>query len=130
VRDLALDRRFPAWREPVIEPQIGREELALGSFAKVVGRTKLDFDVSCVCYRCIRPVEWTIGLGRVASAGEHGRRRQRRDGSRELHWAGRNTQIAAGSFHLARTATKSRSSSGTNSDVRAPDTVGTRASRR
>ena len=43
---------------------------------------------------------------------------------------GRNTQTAAGSPGLARAATKSRSTSGTNSDVRAPDIVGTCAARR
>jgi hypothetical protein len=54
----------------------------------------------------------------------------RRGGFLRRHGDGWNTQMAAGSFHPARTATKSRSSSGTKSDVRAPDAVGTCARRR
>jgi hypothetical protein len=76
----------------------------------------------------IRPVERTVGL-RDAAPADYGRRRKHRDPPPHSHGVGRNTQIAAGSAEAARTATKSRSSSGTNSEVRAPDTVGTFATR-
>ena len=47
----------------------------------------------------------------------------------EAQGAGRNTRMAASvPDRLARVATNSRSSSGTNSEVRAPGRVGTRAS--
>src|SRR5581483_8777039 len=46
------------------------------------------------------------------------------------HGSGRNTQIAAGSGPAARTATNRRSSSGTNSEVRAPGAVAARPRRR
>jgi len=48
---------------------------------------------------------------------------------RSTYGIGRNTQSAAGSPGLARAATKNRSSSGTNSAVRAPDIVGMWAER-
>ena len=47
----------------------------------------------------------------------------------DLHGTGRKTQTAAGSVPEERTATKSRSSSGTNSAVLAPITVATCAAR-
>jgi hypothetical protein len=96
--------------------------------AKGLDRAELDFHLACLGDGRISAVEWAIGLDLATPAGQ--RRSQRRDGSNRPHEAGRNTQIAAGSFDPARTATNSRSSSGTNSDVRAPDAVGTRASRR
>ena len=100
----------------------------LGSFAKVLDRAELDFHVACVRHRRIRSIKGTIGTRGTAPTGEHGRRSERRDPADRFHGAGRNTQIAAVSRDVARTATKSRSSSGTNSEVRAPGTVDTCAS--
>jgi ABC-type uncharacterized transport system substrate-binding protein len=48
----------------------------------------------------------------------------------QVHGVRRNTQTAAGSPGLARAATNNRSISGTNSEVRAPEIVGMRATRR
>src|SRR5215813_15619700 len=64
----------------------------------------------------------------------YGRRKSRTVDMLELrlrlpYGIGRNTQRAAGSPGLARAATKNRSSSGTNSAVRAPDIVGMWAER-
>ena len=92
-------------------------------------RTKLDFQFTRFGHGCIGAVERAIGLCSAAPTGKEKRWLQRSDAP-QPHRAGRNTQIAAGSFDAARTATKSLSSSGTKSEVRAPDTVGTRASRR
>jgi len=128
--EFTLERCFPAQDEAVIDPQIGSEQHTLGSAAKVLDRAELDFHFARFRHRRIGAVEWTIGLDLSAPASEHQRRSQRRYPSDSFHAAGRNTQIAAGSCDVARTATSSRSSSGTNSEVRVPDTVGTRASRR
>ena len=103
--------------------------MALGSRAKVLDRAELDFELAGLGHCRIGTVEWTIGLDLTTPKGKR-RYSQRRHPSGCLHEAGRNTQIAAGSLDPARTATTSRSSSGTNSEVRAPDAVGTRASRR
>src|SRR6516164_7573907 len=127
--ELTLERRFPARNEAVIDPEIGSEQRALGCRAKVFDRAELDFDLARFRHRCIGAIEWAVGLDIPGPANER-RSSQRRHASGRLHEAGRNTQIAAGSCDVARTATKSRSSSGTNNDVRAPGTVGTRASRR
>ena len=104
------------------------QQRALASLAKVLDRAELDFYLARFRHGRVSAVEWAIGLGLTTPAGQ--RRSQRHNGFNHPHEAGRNTQIAAGSFDPARTATNSRSSSGTNSDVRAPETVGTRASRR
>src|SRR6516164_256424 len=127
MRELTLERGFPSRDEAVIDPEIGGEQRALGSHAKVLERAELDFDLAGLGDGGIRAVERAIGLD---LAGACQRCSQCRDGSKCPHEAGRNTQIAAGSLDPARVATNSRSSSGTNSDVRAPDTVGTRATRR
>ena len=126
--ELTLERSLPARNETVIDPEIGSEQRALGSPAKVFDRAKLDFDLAGFRNGRIGAVEWTIGHRLTAPAGE--RRSQRCDGSNRPPEAGRKTQIAAGSLDAARTVTNSRTSSGTNSEVRAPGTVGTRASRR
>ena len=104
--------------------------MALGSRAKVLDRAELDFELAGLGHCRIGTVEWTIGLDLTTPAAKRRRRSPGGDACGRLHQAGRNTQIAAGSCDVARTATNSRSSSGTNNDVRAPDTVGTRASRR
>jgi hypothetical protein len=71
------------------------------------------------------------GKTRTAGAGESKRdarpnfRRRVIVDVTDDHEAGRNTQIAAGSPPVARTATNSRSISATNSDVRVPEAVGT-----
>src|SRR5438445_12341995 len=130
VREYALEHRLPARDEAVIDPDIGSEHCAFSAFAKVLDGAKLDFDLAGFRHGRIRPVEGAIGLRCTAPAGDHTRRSERRHALGRLHWAGRNTQMAAGSPDLSRTATKSRSSSDTNSEVRAPDTVGTCASRR
>src|SRR6516165_4788557 len=127
--ELTLQCRFPARNEAVIDPEIGSEQHALGCRAQVLERAELDFDLAGFRHRCIGAVKWTIGLDIPGPANQR-RGSQRRHASGRLHKAGWNTQIAAGSCDVARTATKSRSSSGTNNDVRAPGTVGTRASRR
>jgi len=129
VRECALKHRFPARGKAVIDPDVGRKQRAVGSFAKVFDRTKLDLHFARFCHGRIRAVERTIGPRSAAPAGKHSRRSKRRDTSDRLHEAGRSTQIAAGSFDCRRTATQSRSSSGTNSEVRAPDIVGTRPRR-
>jgi hypothetical protein len=130
VRECALEHRFPAGNKAVIEPYIGREQGAFRSCAEILDRAELDFNFARFGDGRVRPVKWTIGLRAAAPAGKEDRRRQRRDAPPPFHGAGRNTQVATGSFDLARTATKSRSRSGTKSEVRAPDTVGTRARRR
>src|SRR5207237_2972731 len=108
-------------------PQVRSKEHAFGCFAQVFEGTKLDFQFTRLGHGGIGTVERTIGLSSAAPTGKEKRRRQRSDTPHPPHAEGRNTQIAAGSLDLARTATKSRSSSGTKSEVRAPDTVGTRA---
>jgi hypothetical protein len=95
---------------------------------KVLDRAEFDFYLARFRHGRICAVEGAIGLGLTTPAGQRRGRSQRRFD--RLHEAGRNTQIAAGSCDVARTATNSRSISGTNNDVRAPDTVGTRPSRR
>ena len=127
MRDFTLEHRFPSWHKAVIDPQIRSKERAFGCFAKVFKRTKLDFQFTRFRNSCIGTVERAIGLCSAAPTGKEKRGRQRSDAPHPPHGVGRNTQIAAGSFDAARTATKSRSSSGTKSAVRAPDTVGTRA---
>ena len=89
--------------------------------------TPNDFHLARFGHGRIGAVEWPIGLDLTGPEGKNRGDSKRRQGSDWLHEAGRNTQIAAGSFEAARTATKRRSRSGTNSDVRAPGTVGTRA---
>ena len=127
MRDFALKHRFPPRCESIIDPQIRSKERAFGCFAKVFERTKLDFQFTRFRNSCIGTVERAIGLCSAAPTGKEKRGQQRSDAPHPPHGVGRNTQIAAGSFDAARTATKSRSSSGTKSAVRAPDTVGTRA---
>jgi hypothetical protein len=126
--EFTLERRLPARNETVIDPEIGSEQRALASLAKVLDRAELDFDLARFRHGRVGAVEWAIGLDITTPAGKSRGRSQRRYAC--LHEAGRNTQIAAGSGDVARTATNSRSISGTNNDVRAPDTVGTRPSRR
>ena len=128
--ELTLECCFPALDEAVIDPEIGSEQRAHGSRAKVLDRAELDFDLAGLGHRRISAVEWAIGLDLATPEGKRRRRSPGRDASDRLHAAGRNTQIAAGSLDPARTATNSRSSSGTNKEVRAPGAVGTRASRR
>ena len=127
MREFTFKCCLPARNETVIDPEIGSEQRALGSYPKVLDRAELDFYLTRFRHGRIGAVEWTIGHRLTTPAGQ--RRSQCRDDSNCLLEAGRKTQIAAGSFDPARTATNSRSSSGTNSDVRAPDTVATRASR-
>jgi hypothetical protein len=127
VRDRALEHRFPTWHKAVVKSYVRRKERAFGSFTKIFDRAKLDFHFARFRHSRIGAVEWTIGLGAAAPAGKHSCRGERGGRPLPVHGAGRNTQIAAGSFDCARTATNSRSSSGTKSEVRAPDTVGTRA---
>src|ERR1700739_3315269 len=126
VSRVALQRCFPAGAKTVIDPKIGSEQGAIASVAKVLDRAELDFHLTRLRDGRIRAVEWTIGLGSPAPASKDHCRNQRRDAAGS-HGTGRKTQIAAGSFDRARTATKSRSSSGANDEVRAPDIVGTRA---
>ena len=105
--------------------------LGVGSFAKVLDRAELDFDLPGLRHGCVGAIEGAISpCGAAAPAGKGSHCSQRGGYSKAPHGIGRNTQIAAGSLDPARTATNNRSSSGTNKDVRAPDTVGTRASRR
>src|SRR5215472_9341476 len=125
-----LEHRFPSRREAVIDPDVGRKQRPLGAIAEIFDRAKLDFHLALFRYGGVRPVEWTIGLYSAVRESEYGHRSQDCDGFLRHHGEGWNTQIAAGSLDPARTATKSRSSSGTKSDVRAPDTVGTCARRR
>ena len=105
VRELALEHRFPTWEESVIQPHIGGKESTLRPFAKILDRAKLDFHLAGGGHSRIRAVEWSIGLRRGAPACKSGRRRKCGDTSHRFHGAGRNTQIAAGSFGCARTAT-------------------------
>src|SRR5215813_3031108 len=128
MREFTFKCCLPARNETVIDPEIGSDQRALGSRLQVLDRTEFDFDLAGFRHGRIGAVEWTIGHRLTTPAGQ--RRSQCRDDSNCLLEAGRKTQIAAGSLDAARTATKSRSSSGTNSDVPAPDTVVTRASRR
>src|SRR5215469_10359158 len=130
MRELTLECCLPARNETVIDPEIGSDQRALGFRSQVLDRTELDFHLAGFRHRRIGAVEWTISLGITTPEGKTRGDSERRRSSDSLHEAGRNTQIAAGSLDAARTATNSRSSSGTNSDVRAPGTVGTRASRR
>jgi hypothetical protein len=90
---------------------------------------ELDFYLARFRDGGIGAVERSIGL-HLTRPETNRRCSKGRYGSDRLHEAGRNTQIAAGSLDPARTATNSRSSSGANSEVRAPGTVGTRASDR
>ena len=103
MRELTLEHRFPTWDEAVIQPHIRGKERALRPFAKILDQAKLDFHLARRSHGRIRPVEWTIGLGRAAPTGKSGRRKCG-DTSHRSHWAGWNTQIAAGSFGCARTA--------------------------
>jgi hypothetical protein len=119
---------FLARREAVIDPDTGRNVRSAPSRRFSTGPSSIS----------ISPVSTT-----AASVPSNGRYphlttperkgcggSKRRHASESLHEAGRNTQIAAGSFDPARTATNSRSSSGTNGEVRARGTVGMPASRR
>src|SRR5262252_8733802 len=128
MREFTFKCCLPARDEAIIDPEIGSEQRALGSRPQVLDRTELDFYLARFRHGRIGAVEWPIGHRLTTPAGQ--RRSQCRDGSNRPHEAGRKTQIAAGSLDPARTATNSRSSSGTNSEVRAPGTVRTRASRR
>ena len=127
---LAFDGCFPAGSEAVIYPVIGSEQHAIGAVAKIFDRTQLDFDLTRLGDRCVGTIERTITPRGAAPASEHRRPSKRGDRSQRVHGVGRNTQIDGRSPEPARTATKSRSSSGTNREVRAPATVGTRAIRR
>src|SRR5215472_1183265 len=129
MREFTFKCCLPARDEAIIDPEIGSEQRALGSRPQVLDRAELDFYLARFRDGRIGAVEWTISLGLTTPEGKNRRDTERRRSSDRLHEAGRKTQIAAGSFDPARTATNSRSSSGTNSDVRAPDTVATRASR-
>jgi hypothetical protein len=84
---------------------LGGKERTLGLFAKILDRAKLDFHLAGGGHGRIRAVEWSIGLRPGAAAGKSGRRRKRGDTPHRSHGADRNTQIAAGSFGCARTAT-------------------------
>src|SRR5262245_8487506 len=128
MREFTLECCLPARNETVIDPEIGSEQRALGPCPQVLDRAEFYFYLACFRHGRIGAVEWPIGHRLTTPAAQ--RRSQYRDGSNRPHEAGRKTQIAAGSLDAARTATNSRSSSGTNSDVRAPGIVGTRASRR
>src|SRR5215472_4772210 len=128
-RPSVIARCAPAWDEAIIDPEIRSQQRALGSCAKILDRAELDLHLARFRHGRIGAVEWSIGLG-LAAPESNPRRSKGRCGSEALHEAGRNTQTAAGSLDAARTATNSRSRSGTNSDVRAPGTVGRRASRR
>src|SRR6516162_7490106 len=117
--ELTLECSFPARDEAVIDPEIGGEQRALGSHAKVLDRAELDFYLARFRHGRIGAVERSIGL--CLTRPETNRRHSKgRCGSGRLHEAGRYTPIAAGSSAPARTATNSRSSSGTNNEVRAP----------
>src|SRR5690349_25111385 len=111
--DFAFQRGFPAGGEPVIDLEVGGEQRALGSVAKVLYRPELDLDLAPFHHGRIRAVERAIGLRGTAPGDGQSQGCERRNAFESLHGAGRNTQIAAGSPDLARTATKSRSSSGT-----------------
>src|SRR5262245_9392576 len=124
----AFERGFPSRAEAVIGPHIWGEQRTPSAFAQIFDRAKLDLDLPLFHHSRIRSVEWPIGLRRATPQGEESC--QRPSASRCPHGDGRNTQIVAGSVHPARTATNSRSSSGTKSEVRAPDAVGTRVMRR
>src|SRR5215471_19780947 len=128
-RPSVIARCAPAWDEAIIDPEIRSQQRALGSRAKVFDRTELDLHLARFHHRRIGAVEWTISLCLTTPEGKNRRDSERRRSSDRLHEAGRNTQIAAGSLDSARTATNNRSSSGTNSEVRAPGIVGTCASR-
>ena len=130
MRDFTFERCFPTRNEAVIYPVIRSEQGTVVSFTQILDRAQLDFHFPSLGDGRIRPIERTIGLRGSAPEGEERHRSGSGETSHIDHWAGWNTQIAAGSPERARTATNSRSSSGTNSDVRAPDTVGTRARRR
>jgi len=80
--------------------------------------------LSCTCQIAIGPCRAAAPAGKSSRCSEHSGYTEPR------HGIGRNTQTAAASPDLAGAATKSRSSSETNSEVRAPDTVGICASRR
>src|SRR5215469_11783269 len=127
MREFTFKCCLPARDEAIIDPEIGSEQRALGSRPQVLDRAELDFHFARFRDGRIGAVEWTISLGITTPEGKTRRDSERRRSSDSLHEDGRNTQIAAGSLDAARTATNSRSSSGTNSDVRAPGTVGTRA---
>src|ERR1700752_2934156 len=101
---------------------MGSEQRALGSLAKGLDRAELDFYLARFRHGRVSAVEWAIGLAIATPAGKSRGRSQRRDGSNRPHEAGRNTQIAAGSFDPARTATTRRARSGANNHGPAPHT--------
>src|SRR5438046_799254 len=114
--DFTFEYCLPARNEAVIDPDIGSEQRALGAVAKVFDRAELDFHFAGLRHGRIRAVEGTICLGGLVPAGKHSGHRERSGCRLSIHGTGRNTQIAAGSPDCARTATNSRSSSGTNKD--------------
>ena len=129
VRNPSFNDGFPIGHEAVIDPGRRREQGARRPFAPIFDGAEFDFDLAGIGHRCVRPVERTKRRRAAAPAGDYRHDGKRNDDPPRHHGAGRNTQIAAGSPELARTATNSRSRSGTKSDVRAPDAVGTRAIR-
>ena len=66
--DSAFEHCFPARNEAVIDPDIGSEQRALGSFAKVLDRAELDFHLPGLRHGCIGAVEWAIGPARRRSS--------------------------------------------------------------
>src|SRR5262249_44572910 len=106
MREFTFECCLPARNETVIDPEIGSEQRAPGSYAKILDRAELDFHLAGFRHGRIGAVEWPIGHRLTTPAGQ--RRGQCRDGSDRPHGAGRKTQIATGSLAAAATATNSR----------------------
>ncbi len=130
VRSVALDPRLEPRRDAVVELESRRDERVLRALPQIPHRPELNLHLPGVGHRGVGAVE--------RSEGERRRRAKPSDEEdscrRASHGDGRKTQIAAGVALAtippdARTPTKSRSSSGTNNEVRAPELVGTRANR-
>ena len=124
-RQAALQHQFPAFRQPVVEDHVGREQSAVGADLLVLRRPQLDLEHPRLGDRCVGSVERTVGKRIV---GPQAGQQDTRDATAPAHHgAGRKIQMAAGSDAWARTATYRRSLSAANHEVRAPETVGTRA---
>src|ERR1700746_3637613 len=68
--EFTLECCFPTRDEPVIDPEIGSEQRALGSPPKVLDRAELDFYLARFRHRRVSAVEWAIGLDITTPAGK------------------------------------------------------------
>src|SRR5262249_30946072 len=121
--NISLDDAFPVGRKAVIHDRGGGGQASCRFLAQIFRRAQLDLDFALIYDGSVSTVKRPkcAGIGR---AEEHQHRDKADDAAPVRHGVGRNTQMAGGSPPEARTATKSRSSSGTKNPVRAPETVG------